>query len=147
MKLILEFNDKAKSGLKKDLLLDVAGKIMGNPEFDHLKNKKITISVAFISEKEIKEINRIYRKKNSVTDVLSFAEYPSARAIRDDRSSEIVLGEIILCYTYIADYCKKRSLPLKEGITSVISHGVLHLLGFKHGKKMFAIQEEAVKKT
>lgn len=112
------------------------------------KSKKISISVALVDEKEIKKLNEIYRHKNEVTDVLSFAEYKNEKelkcAVDNPPAGGLFLGELILCYDYIKEYAEKRKTKLDQELANAVSHGILHLLGFKHGKKMFLIQSAVV---
>ena len=95
---------------------------------------------------KIKKLNRIYRKKNSVTNVLSFPEYKSRDTLKKSEDRSIFLGELIICYDDVEKYCQKRKINVKEELAKVVSHGILHLLGFRHGKKMFGIQKGRDKK-
>jgi rRNA maturation RNase YbeY len=183
----IEFNNLSKSPLKKSFLQKIAKVTIArsgvfqtpsvplrgtSPPWKGGEGYVFSISFANVSEKEIQKLNKIYRRKNMPTDVLSFAEYKSRDAIycvlnscdksrrdaqpaRRDKSRRIksrpykdenknhttlFLGEIILCYNNIAEYSKKNKLDLERELRKVIAHGVLHLLGFRHGKKMFEIQ-------
>lgn len=140
MKITIDFNNKAKSVLKKASLLLIVKVTLSSCCLDFLKVKTYHISFAAIDEHEMKEINRAYRKKNSVTDVLSFPEFSSRKEIADSGDKDMVLGEIVLCYNYIADYAKKNGEKVETEVARVVSHGLLHLLGFRHGKKMFDLQ-------
>jgi probable rRNA maturation factor len=147
MKLNLEVNNKSKSSFSRSSINEVVKKTLNKVGFVFLRNKKISLSLAFVSEKEIKEINKKFRKINKTTDVLSFAEFEDSKSLKKEKSEEIFLGEIILCYNYIRDYAKKNKIKVKTELAEVISHGVLHLLGFKHGDEMFKIQKEVAKKS
>jgi probable rRNA maturation factor len=85
------------------------------------ENREKEISVAFVSKNKIRELNKKYRKKDEVTDVLSFGED---------------LNEIVICPTVI-----KSKKELKE----VLIHGILHILGFNHGKLMEKKQNKYLK--
>ena len=63
-------------------------------------------------------------------------------AIKAHKGKEIFLGEIILCYDDIKAYARKNGLSVKKELTRVFLHGILHLLGFRHGKAMFALQNK-----
>ena len=74
----------------------------------------IDLSVAFVSPKKIRQLNKSYRGKDEVTDVLSF----------DD------LNEIIICYSQAVKQAKKQKHSIKKEVSTLFVHGFLHLLGF-----------------
>ena len=82
---------------------------------------KTCISIALVSPKEIQVLNKVYRHKNKVTDVLSF-----------NIDSVENLGEIVICL----DQAKKQALANKKSLQSELKlltvHGILHLLGYDH---------------
>lgn len=82
-----------------------------------------TISLAFVDAKEIKKLNKNFRKKNKPTDVLSFALEENG-----------YLGEIIICPEIVKENAKKYGVPTKQEIMKVFIHGILHLLGYDHEK-------------
>jgi len=143
MKISVEINNQSQSPVRGDFFANVMKKTLMSKEFDFLRKKEIGVSVALVGKKEIKAINRQFRKKNEVTDVLSFAEYKNLGEIMKAKDKRVFLGEIILCYNDIARYAKKLKKNIKQELAQVVSHGILHLLGFAHGKKMFEIQEKA----
>lgn len=152
MKLTLELNNQAKAPVKKAFFGAVVKRTLEESHFGFLKN--ISISIAVVDEKEIKRLNRVYRRKNETTDILSFPEYKNAQGLKsavDNLSrrpaGEIFLGELVLCYNDIRKYAKKENLNLKNELTGVVAHGVLHLLGLRHGQKMFSIQREIIKNS
>lgn len=75
------------------------------------------ISVAFVSEREIRHINKMYRKKDKVTDVLAF-EFP--------------LGEILICYSQAKRQAAERGHTVKQEVLDLLIHGILHVLGYDH---------------
>ncbi len=85
-----------------------------------------------------------------MTDILSFASYKNIKEIKKAEENPpaggVFLGELILCYDDIKDYAKKNGLNFKEELARTVSHGILHLLGFHHGKKMFSLQDKIVSK-
>lgn len=145
MILHIDVNNKSKSPIKKTLICEVVRNIFKEPDFVFLKNKNVSLSIALVNEKEIKELNKKFRKVNKATDVLSFAEYKNSQSLKKDKSKELFLGELVLCYNDIASYAKKKKIKISMELAEVISHGMLHLLGFEHGDKMFKIQKEAAK--
>lgn len=142
MELIIEINNIAKSPVGNDFFVAIAKRTIREAGEKFLSNKKISLSVALVKAEEIKKINKIFRKKNEITDILSFSEYSSRKEIEKAEKKSVFLGELLMCYDDIKKYSKKEKLDFKKELTKVFSHGVLHLLGFKHGKKMFAIQNK-----
>ena len=104
--------------------------------------KKINVSIGFVSAEQMQRTNQEYRNKNYPTDVLSFANYENKDNILKEIKKEIFLGEILICCEDIADYSKKNNISFDKELYKVASHGVLHLLGFLHGNKMFNIQNK-----
>lgn len=145
MKINLEINNLTKSPIKKAVFENVAKKTLENSGYRFMKNRNISISLAVVGKAEIKKLNKTYRKKNETTDVLSFAEYKNIREIRRVKDKEVFLGELILCYDDIKEYAKARGLVLKKELAVVFAHGILHLLGMRHGEKMFGIQDKISK--
>ncbi|HBV58309.1 MAG TPA: rRNA maturation RNase YbeY [Candidatus Magasanikbacteria bacterium] len=103
---------------------------------------KKDISIVLVTDKKIQELNKIYRKKNKVTDVLSFGDW----------NDKDFLGEVIICLPQAKRQAKKYSTLLKQELTRLLTHGILHLAGFDHEKskseekKMFKLQEEIIEK-
>lgn len=92
--------------------------------------KTLAIDFVFCDDKFIHEINKTYRKKDKPTDVITFALFC------DDENSivtdEINLGEIIVSVETAQKQADAANHSLKNEIYYLISHGILHLLGFDH---------------
>lgn len=95
------------------------------------------LSVAIVGEERMAGINEIYRKKIGPTDVLSFVY---------EKKPNRLDGELIFCPSVIAKRGQKNGLTLQKEWQRDFVHGVLHLLGMKHGKKMFDLQEKIYEK-
>ena len=92
-------------------------------------NKKVTFTLLLSNNKKIKKLNKIFRKKNKSTDILSF---PLEEKIKISKNT--YLGDIIISYNYL-DKPKLQNLKsFKEKVTKTFIHGFLHLLGFDHKK-------------
>ena len=99
-----------------------------------------SLSIQFVSERKIKKLNRKYRGVDKVTDVLSFG------LDGDD------LGDIFICCQRIKKQAKIFQVTAKEETARMLTHGVLHLLGFEHrkkieGREMFLLQEKLLKES
>ena len=92
-----------------------------------LKNKKINFSIQLAGNKEIKLLNKKFRKKSKSTDVLSFP-YNKLNTLKKLKKKDIYLGDIIL------NYYKIKKKNFKENFNKLWIHGFLHLVGHKHKK-------------
>jgi|WetSurMetagenome_2_1015567.scaffolds.fasta_scaffold650549_2 probable rRNA maturation factor len=141
-KIIVEFYNKEKSPLRKPFLYKIAKIVFEETGLLQCDNDKISISFANVSEGEIRKLNASYRKINKVTDVLSFSEPKRTKHSDALVTKNLFLGEVVLCYNNIVKYAKRYKLDIWEELSEVTAHGVLHLLGYKHGQKMFGIQKK-----
>tara|TARA_B100000900_G_scaffold67596_1_gene52718 strand:+ start:359 stop:820 length:462 start_codon:yes stop_codon:yes gene_type:complete len=92
-------------------------------------NKKISLTLLLSNNKNIKKLNKYFRKKNKSTDVLSFPLNTKIKA-----SNEIYIGDIIISYDFM-NKPKSQSLNAFKGkVIKTFIHGFLHLLGFDHIK-------------
>jgi probable rRNA maturation factor len=146
MKLNLEINNQAKNPVKKTFFAAVWKAAFTDKPLALPAGKNFNLSLALVSRKEIKKINKTWRKIDAETDVLSFAEFKNIKAIKASKRQEIFLGEIILCYDDIKAYAKQNGLKTEAELAKVFLHGILHLLGFRHGPKMFALQNKLLTK-
>jgi len=101
-----------------------------------VKVKNYEASIAFVNSKTIRFANRVYRGKDSVTDVLSF-------------SLEKNSGEILISYSQAQKQAKEVGHGVRKEISFLIVHGLLHLFGYDHetskeAKKMFDLQEKII---
>ncbi|MFA6422592.1 MAG: rRNA maturation RNase YbeY [Candidatus Buchananbacteria bacterium] len=86
-------------------------------------------SLAFVGETRIRSLNRIFRGKDKVTDVLSFEEKNSDFIFPDDEQN---LGEIIICLQRIRDQAKKYGWSFNRELARLLIHGLSHLIGLDH---------------
>ncbi|OGH86256.1 MAG: rRNA maturation RNase YbeY [Candidatus Magasanikbacteria bacterium RIFOXYC12_FULL_33_11] len=132
--------------IKKSLLSDK--KIQEIVFYVLKKNKKDgLISVNIVGDKKIREINKNYRGKDKVTDVISFALEEGENFFQ---MGEKDFGDIFICLPQIKRQAKENNISAREEMTRMLVHGVLHILGFDHmkekdAKTMFAMQEKFVK--
>lgn len=108
-----------------------------------LENQTLELSVALVGEKEMHALNNQYREKDSVTDVLSFCEHASTKELcaqsNANKDGQLFIGELILCPAYVKQNVDEGE-SLEHALAYITAHGILHLLGFDHGKKMFSLQ-------
>lgn len=141
MKLLVEINNLSTCRIGEDFFIKTIKETLKRSGYDFLRAKNVSVSVALVAPEEIKKLNKKYRQKNAVTDVLSFAEYKSRAALEKVEDKAIFLGELILCYNDIKEYAEINKEDVKRELARVVSHGSLHLLGFSHGPRMFRLQD------
>ncbi|HSJ38108.1 MAG TPA: rRNA maturation RNase YbeY [Planococcus sp. (in: firmicutes)] len=106
------------------------------------------VSVSFVTNDKIREINREYRGKDQPTDVISFAmEEPGEGEVAIQDSDEPrVLGDIIISLDRTREQAADYGHSFERELGFLAVHGFLHLLGFDHmdefdEKEMFAKQD------
>ncbi|MEI7621633.1 MAG: rRNA maturation RNase YbeY [Candidatus Moraniibacteriota bacterium] len=112
--------------------------------------KEIQLSVALVEEEEICLLNQQYRQKNKATDVLSFADYENQQSLlladlREAGRADVSIGELIVCPAYVQKNAQEDGEDFDYAMTYIVAHGILHLLGLAHGRKMFALQKAVAK--
>ena len=80
-----------------------------------------TATVAFVSDKAIRDLNRQFRGIDKATDVLSFPA--------DEIDN---LGDIAISVDTAARQAKENGLTFDEEVAQLILHGLLHLSGYDH---------------
>jgi probable rRNA maturation factor len=86
------------------------------------------VTVAFVSDRAMRELNRMWRGKRSTTDVLSF---PAEQA-DFEKAEGLSLGDIVISIEQAARQAKEHKLSLDNEVAQLILHGLLHLSGYDH---------------
>jgi probable rRNA maturation factor len=93
---------------------------------DNLSDEKIYISVTLSNDSTIKELNKKYLKKNSITDVLSF------EINEKQKDGTLYLGDVVVNKDQAKRQARDYDNTVEEEISDLVAHGVLHLLGVHH---------------
>jgi probable rRNA maturation factor len=141
MKISVELAKETECSVTQVFADEVVRETLLRSGYDFLASKTVSVSVAFVDSEAIRELNKTYRQKDKVTDVLSFPEYAGREEMRKETAATVFLGELVLCYAYIRQAAEEDGVPLEQEMAYILSHGVLHLLGFRHGKRMFGLQD------
>lgn len=91
----------------------------------------ISFDYLFCDSKKTHEINREYRNKDYPADIITFAIFADSeeKFIFD---GEINLGEFIIALDKVIEEAEKKGVTREYELAFLISHGILHLLGFDH---------------
>lgn len=85
--------------------------------------KKYELNLTFVGKKKIHSLNKIYRKVDSPTDILSFPL---------DKES----GEIFICQEIAKKKAPKFDRDYNNFLQFLFIHGLIHLKGYDHGDEM-----------
>lgn len=137
-------------------LLQGALKQLGQPVND------IEMSLSFVSDEEIKRLNKQYRGVDAVTDVLSFpvADNPERKVLNindfpsdsiNPETGKLNIGDVIICLERAKEQAADYNHSLKRELCFLSLHGMLHLLGYDHieqedERQMSALQDDLLAK-
>ncbi|MEP6570066.1 MAG: rRNA maturation RNase YbeY [Acidobacteriota bacterium] len=86
------------------------------------------VTVAFVSDRAMRELNRLWRHKQGTTDVLSFpAEQGDFEKVQG-----LSLGDVVISVEQAARQAKENGLTPDQEIAQLILHGLIHLGGYDH---------------
>ncbi|XJZ29109.1 rRNA maturation RNase YbeY [Bacillota bacterium Lsc_1132] len=107
------------------------------------------VSITFVSNERIQEINREYRDKDAPTDVISFAMEELGEGEMELMGADMprVLGDIIISTLKAKEQAEEYGHSYMRELGFLAVHGFLHLLGYDHmtvedEKVMFTLQKE-----
>ena len=106
------------------------------------KKNKFKFTLLLSDNKEIKELNKKFRKKNKTTDILSFPFHEKKKLYNMIKNNNnIYLGDIIINLNKIVKQKKKQNFFI--AFDQIWIHGLTHLLGHRHksNKDFYAMQK------
>lgn len=97
------------------------------------------ITILLCGEKKIKELNKRYRQKNCVTDVISFSY----------QNSLVFIGDIVICPKVAKENSKRFGHSFELEMKKLVVHAILHLIGYDHNndKGKMARKEKNILKS
>ena len=149
MNLIINNTTKKDLNLEKDLE-KVIGEVL---KIEKVDEKKCEISISFVDEKKIRDLNKDFRQTDRVTDVLSF---PIEDFFNEDRKTllekpYLMLGDVVICTDVARKQAKELGHSFEREIMYLTCHSILHLLGYDHmeddDKKIMRSKEKQVMKN
>jgi len=128
MDLMIEINNLTKKVVDEEFLKSVAKTVLKGEE-----KKEAEVSLVLVGQGRIKGLNKKYRRKNQVTDVLAFGRDKKQKFAMPP-GGKMELGEIVICLPVIKRNAKRFSSSFKKELALSLIHGILHLLGYNHLK-------------
>jgi probable rRNA maturation factor len=99
------------------------------------------VSVALLSDAEVRSLNKAFREMDTATNVLSFPSASSARG--PARQGEpLFLGDVALAYETVVSEASSQGKTVLQHAAHLVAHGILHLAGFDHGAEAEAERME-----
>jgi len=99
----------------------------GRRLLDALGRREAELSVVLVSDRLIRRLNRAWRGKDRVTDVLSFAQHEGAGP-----APAALLGDVVISVATAKRQAKERGESVAVESERLLIHGLLHLLGYDH---------------
>ena len=94
--------------------------------------------IRLVSPVEIQVLNKEYRNKNQVTNVLSFqSDIP-------DEVEESILGDVVICVDVVREEALVGDKKFADHLTHMAVHGILHLIGHDHEDVTAANKMESI---
>lgn len=147
MEIILEMSieiDGYEDFVNEEMVKDYIEKVLTR---EYESDRPVYMSLLLTGNDEIQVINREYRDKDQPTDVISFAYHETEDF---DIGPYDTLGDIVISLDRVFEQAKEYNHSPKREFFYVLTHGILHLLGYDHIEEddkleMRAKEEEILK--
>ena len=103
------------------------------------KDEPSEISLHIVSKKEMRDLNKKFRKKDHATNVLAF---PSQIPLEEVP----LLGDIVICNGVVEDEARDYEMSYSDRYKQMLVHAALHLLGFDHHRAKDRVEMEKLER-
>ena len=110
---------------------EIAQRVIKIDDLNFNKNNFYILNLVFVDDKNIKKINKEYRKKNKTTDVLTFVN-----SIKNNKNVKETYCDIFFSAETIKKDAKKNTINFYDHITHLMIHCFLHVNGYDHKKEI-----------
>ena len=121
-------------GLSNNVMTTVFAHASALGEIDFWDEKKpLSVNLCLSNDMEVQKLNKEFRGMDKPTNVLSFANIDDENFAEDcELYEEIELGDIIIALETLEREADLKNIPLADHYSHLLTHGLLHLLGFDH---------------
>ena len=109
---------------------EIVTKVIKIDDLGFKKNNFYFVNLVFVDDNKIKNINKMYRKKDIPTDVLTFVNF-----IKNNKNENEAYCDIFFSAETIKKDAKKNLINFYDHITHLIIHCFLHVNGYDHKKE------------
>jgi len=102
-----------------------------------------TVSVTFVDDSYIRELNNKYLKRDGPTDVLAF---PIDDQESPQNGTDKILGDVYISLDRAKEQSIEYQVPFHQEVSRLMLHGLFHLLGYTH-EEMSPLIERYLKVT
>lgn len=115
----------------------------------NLNSINLNFDLMICDNEQIHAINKEYRGKDNPTDVITFALFADSPDNQIICDNEIHLGQVIISADKADEQAKNNRITFNQEFLFLLSHGILHLLGFDHPdeeslESMLNLQDEMI---
>jgi rRNA maturation RNase YbeY len=93
-----------------------------------IERPRAELSIAFVDDAKIAELNEAYRGKSGPTDVLSFSQLEGEHV----ELAGNLLGDVVISLETAARQARSAHRGLDSELARLLVHGILHLIGYDH---------------
>jgi rRNA maturation RNase YbeY len=90
------------------------------------------LSLVLVGDRFMRHLNRLYRQEQRSTDVLAFPGAPLPCRTLYNETGQRFLGDVVISLPYAARQAQRVGHSLQHELAVLVTHGVLHLLGYDH---------------
>ncbi len=107
-----------------------------------LGRRPLELAIVLTTDVAVRKLNAIYRGQDKPTNVLSFPALDDTHLPAKSSPGPAVLGDVVVAFGTLSREAKISHKPLKNHLSHLVVHGVLHLLGYDHEKAAAAATME-----
>jgi probable rRNA maturation factor len=128
MKLDIDFSGRFPASLNRDAVRRLVGLTLKRAGWTE---PAAAVSIALVTDRQIRRLNKQYRGLDQPTDVLSF-EYGGGPAVANQAGQPQQLGEIVISMETLRRQARANRRLVSVELALMVVHGTLHLIGFDH---------------
>lgn len=128
MNILYDFEDDSR--INEGLLAEMENALELVLKRENVRNEDLQLSLTFVSEEEIREINGMYRNMDKVTDVLSFPQFNCAEEIPE--CGNLLLGDVVICMDVAQRQAEEYGHSFQREVMYLFVHSLFHLMGYDH---------------